>query len=471
MRVNAPRLVIAGTQSGVGKTTVTLGVMAALKAKGRRVQAFKVGPDFIDPGHHTAATGRASRNLDGWMLGVAVNREIFLRAAPGADISIIEGMMGLFDGSGPVGETGSTAEMAKQLRAPVLLVIDGSGMARSAAAMASGYARFDRNLRVAGVLFNRVNSEGHYRLLKDAVEAETDLAVVGYLRSDPELTIGDRYLGLVTAIERGSRELYARLGRAAAGTVDLDRIEALAGSAEDMEEALARLNMSPRARAGPPIRVGVAYDPAFCFYYPDNLELLEAEGAELVRFSPLNDQALPTIDLLYLGGGYPELYGERLAGNTAMRQAIRAFAEHGGTIYAECGGMMYLTQAIRDFDGRSHEMVGLFPAEAVMKRPGLTLGYRELRVTRPCVLGDAGLIARGHEFHYSSLVPTGPLEYACTLADAKGQARGQDGLIVGNTLALYTHLHFAGRSALAQALVASARAKAQGHVISRGGAE
>lgn len=466
-----PRLVIAGTQSGVGKTTVTLAVMAALKAKGRRVQAFKAGPDFIDPGHHTAATGRASRNLDGWMLGVAVNRERFLRAASDADISIIEGMMGLFDGSAAIGDVGSTAEVAKQLRAPVLLVVDGSGMARSAAAMASGYARFDRDLRVAGVLFNRVNSDSHYRLLKDAVEAETNLTVVGYLRSNPEVTIGDRHLGLVTAIEQGSRELYERLGRAAAETVDLDRIEALAGSAEDMEEAPPCPDVSRRARVGPTIRAGVAYDPAFCFYYPDNLELLEAEGTELVRFSPLNDQALPAVDLLYLGGGYPELYGERLAGNAAMRRAVRAFAERGGTIYAECGGMMYLTQAIRDFDGRAHEMVGLFPAEAVMKRPGLTLGYRELRIARPCVLGDAGLIARGHEFHYSSLVPTGPLEYACTLTDARGQARGQDGLIVGNTLALYTHLHFAGQPALAQALVASARTSGPRHALSQEGAE
>jgi cobyrinic acid a,c-diamide synthase len=455
--MNAPRLVIAGTQSGVGKTTVTVAVLAALKARGRRVQAFKVGPDFIDPGHHAAATGRPSRNLDGWMLDESVNQAIFQHAAAEADISIIEGVMGLFDGSSPTAERGSTAEMAKLLRAPVLLVLDGSGMARSAAAMALGYARFDRDLRVAGVLFNRVNSDGHYHLLKDAVEAETDLAVVGYLRSDPEMTIADRHLGLVTAIERESRDLYARLGRAAAETVDLDRIETLAGSAEDMEEASSCPNVSRRARAGSPIRVGVAYDPAFCFYYPDNLDLLEAEGAELVRFSPLNDQALPTLDLLYLGGGYPELYGERLARNATMRRAVRAFAERGGAIYAECGGMMYLTQAIRDFDGRSHEMVGLFPAEAVMKRPGLTLGYRELRVTRPCVLGDAGLTARGHEFHYSSLVPTGPLDYACTLTDAQGRARGQDGLTVGNTLALYTHLHFAGRPAPAQALIAAAR--------------
>lgn len=467
--MNAPRLVIAGTQSGVGKTTVTLAVMAALKAKGRRVQAFKAGPDFIDPGHHTAATGRASRNLDGWMLGVAVNRETFLRASPDADISIIEGMMGLFDGSAAVGEVGSTAEVAKQLRAPVLLVIDGSGMARSAAAMASGYARFDRDLRVAGVLFNRVNSDGHYHLLKDAVEAETDLAVVGYLRSDPAVTIGDRHLGLVTAIERGSRDLYERLGRAAAETVGLDRIEALAGSAEDMEEAPARPDVSPRARTGPPIRVGVAYDPAFCFYYADNLDALEAAGATLIRFSPLRDAVLPEVDLLYLGGGYPELHGATLAGNTAMRAAVRAFAERGGAIYAECGGMMYLTEAIRDFDGRAHEMVGLFPAEAVMRKPGLTLGYRELTIARPCILGDAGVTARGHEFHYSSLVPRGGLDRACRLTDARGEPKGDDGLVSRNTLALYTHLHFASQPALAQALMNAARGSRAASPTNRGG--
>ncbi len=463
-----PRLVIAGTHSGVGKTTVTLALLAALTTRGRRVQSFKAGPDFIDPGHHSAVTGRLARNLDSWMLGESVNRDIFARAAADADLSIIEGMMGLFDGSSPVDEKGSTAELAKQLSAPVLLVVDGSAMARSAAAMVSGYARFDSGLHVAGLVFNRVGSDRHYRLLKDAIEAETDVAVMGYLKPDPGLTVPGRHLGLVTAIEEGGAELYGRLGEAVTRTVDLDRIEALARSSGEL--AVAPIRSVPVDR-GSTIRVGVAYDPAFCFYYPDNLDLLEAAGAELVKFSPLNDQVLPELDLLYLGGGYPELHGERLAKNAAMREAIRSFADRGGAIYAECGGMMYLTQAIRDFNGRSHEMVGLFPAEAVMKRPGLTLGYRELQVARPCVLGDVGLIARGHEFHYSSLVPTGPLEYACTLIDAKGQARGQDGLIVGNTLALYTHLHFAGRPTLAQALVASARSRQQRRYFSQGGAE
>jgi cobyrinic acid a,c-diamide synthase len=461
-----PRLVIAGTHSGVGKTTVTLALLAALAARGRLVQPFKAGPDFIDPGHHSAATGRLSRNLDGWMLGEAVNRDIFTRAAADADISIVEGMMGLFDGSSPVNEIGSTAELAKQLDAPVLLVIDGSAMARSAAAMVSGYAKFDPALRVAGVLFNRVSSEGHYKLLKEAVEQETEVVAVGYLRPDPAVTISDRHLGLVTAMEQGTGECYGQLAKAALETVDLDRIEALARSCSELTAAAPQ---PVRRSHGRTVRIGVAQDLAFCFYYPDNLELLEAEGAYLVKFSPLNDQVLPDVDMLYLGGGYPELHGERLAGNVTMRTAIRQFAERGGTIYAECGGMMYLTQAIRDFAGTSHEMVGLFPAEAVMRKPGLTLGYRTVELSQGCILGEPGTTARGHEFHYSTLVPRGSLDYACALRDARGLSKGQDGLAAGNTVALYTHLHFASQPQIAKSLVSSVRRTSPRLSVSPGG--
>jgi cobyrinic acid a,c-diamide synthase len=461
-----PRLVIAGTQSGVGKTTVTLALLAALKARGLRVQAFKVGPDFIDPGHHTAVTGRPSRNLDGWMLGEAVNRDIFARAAAGMDLSIIEGMMGLFDGSSPVSEVGSTAELAKQLDAPVLLVIDGSAMARSAAAMLSGYVKFDPAVRVAGVLFNRVSSEGHYMLLKEAVEHETDVMVVGYLQPNPAVTIDDRHLGLVTAMEQGSGELYGRLAKAAVETVDLDRIVELAGSASEF------VSRAPRPKpdvSGRQVKVGVAFDQAFCFYYSDNLELLEGEGAELVKFSPMNDQVLPNVDMLYLGGGYPELHGERLASNVTMRTAIGQFAERGGPIYAECGGMMYLTRAILDFEGKSHEMVGLFAAEAVMSKASMTLGYRELHISQPCVLGEVGVTVRGHEFHYSLVEPTGQLQYACTLMDAQGKSKGWDGLVIGNTVGLYSHLHFASQPSIAASLIAAARLTALLSATSSGG--
>jgi cobyrinic acid a,c-diamide synthase len=453
--VKAPRLVIAGTHSNVGKTTVTLALLAAFTARGRVVQSFKAGPDFIDPGHHTAVTGRPSRNLDGWMLGKDVNRSIFARTAADADLCIIEGMMGLFDGSSPVSDMGSTAEIAKQLDAPVLLVIDGSAMARSAAAMVKGFTDFDPGVRVAGVLFNRVGSESHYRLLREAVEQQANVAVMGYVRPDKEATIPERHLGLVTAIEEGSSRLYHRLGQAAAETIDLDRLEVLARSAGALPVHAPASMATPYQ--GRSIRIGIARDPAFCFYYPDNLDLLEAQGAELIPFSPIEDRALPLVDMLYLGGGYPELHAGALAANLPMQQAVRAFAERGGTVFAECGGMMYLTKAIRDLNGRAHGMVGLFQAEAVMQNALFTLGYRTVELARSCVLGEAGMTARGHEFHYSTLVPTGELEYACRLSDARGESRGPDGLVMNRTVALYTHLHFAGCPDVAQSLVESAR--------------
>lgn len=448
-----PRLVIAGTHSGVGKTTVTLAILAALRERGRRVQPFKAGPDFIDPSHHRAATGRPSRNLDGWMLGAGCNRAILARAAADADLSIVEGMMGLFDSSSPITDSGSTAELAKQLAAPVILVIDGSAMARSAAAMVAGYARFDPAVRVAGVLFNRVGTDGHYQLLKAAVEQKTDVAVVGYVRPDPALTIPDRHLGLVMAMEQGNSQLYQSLARAAQETLDLDRIETLAQSCGMLQTAVS----SPVVKSvGRTVRIGVAQDQAFCFYYPDNLELLEAAGAELITFSPLHDGALPDVEMLYLGGGYPELHGEALTRNVGMRAAIKRFAERGGAIYAECGGLMYLTESIRDFDGRSHDMVGIFPAEAVMRRPGLTLGYRTVQWSGRCILGDVGVTVRGHEFHYSTLVARELLQYACALRDAEGLSKGQDGLMSGNVLALYTHLHFFSQPTIATSLVEAA---------------
>jgi len=389
------------------------------------------------------------------MLGQEASRDIFRHACAGAELALIEGMMGLFDGSSPVSDAGSTAELAKHLEAPVLLVIDGSAMARSAAAVVQGFSRFDPALNVAGVLFNRVNSDGHYRLLKEAVEQDTSTAVVGYLRTDQTAAIPDRHLGLITAIEREGGDLYARLGQAAAETVDLDLVEELACRAGEWPT----VSVQPARHRDSTIRIGLAHDQAFCFYYPENLELLQSAGGEIVRFSPISDQDLPNVDMVYMGGGYPELHAEALAKNRAMRQAIRAFSERGGTIYAECGGMMYLTEAIRDFDGRAHEMVGLFPAEAVMRKPGLTLGYRTVEVTRPSILGALGTVARGHEFHYSTLAVKGPLDYACLLRDARGEPKGPDGLVTRNTLGLYTHLHFRSRPEIAESLVNSARRK------------
>ena len=452
-----PRILIAGTHSGVGKTTVTLALLAAFRARGRQVQPFKVGPDFIDPGHHRLACGRESRNLDGWMLGAELNKETFHHASRDADLSIIEGMMGLFDGSSATVETGSAAEMAKQLKVPVILVIDGSAMARSAAAMVYGYAKFDPELRLAGVIFNRVKSEGHYHLLKDAVENETEVKVVGYLRPNSELSIPDRHLGLRTALEQGNTDLYVNLGQAASETIDLDAVAQIAQSSEALLGDVVAFPRNAPKRSDHTIKVGIAYDAAFCFYYPDNLELLQKEGAELVLFSPMSNPSLPDVDLLYLGGGYPELYAEALERNRGMRKTIGEFAAKGGPIYAECGGLMYLTKNLRDFEGRVYEMTGVFPVETVMDRASLTLGYREVTVTQACLLGAVGTTVRGHEFHYSSLGQRDKLTHVVNVTDAQDRDCGQDGLKHAKVVALYTHLHFSSQPAIAESLVQYAR--------------
>jgi cobyrinic acid a,c-diamide synthase len=391
------------------------------------------------------------------MFSPEMNQESFRQASKDADLSIIEGMMGLFDSCSPSTETGSAAQMAKQLKAPVLLVLDGSAMARSAAAMVNGYALFDRKLWVAGVIFNRVKSEGHYHLLKEAVEKETKVKVMGYLRPDSEFTIQDRHLGLKTALEQGLTELYDELGQAASETMDLDTIEQLASSSPPLSEVRVDFSGFAAQRTGEKVKVGIAYDPAFCFYYPDNLELLQKVGAELVLFSPMSNPSLPEVDLLYLGGGYPELYAEALERNVQMREMIRAFAERGGPIYAECGGLMYLTRRLQDVEGREYDMAGVLPAKIVFTPRTMTLGYREVTVTQACLLGEVGTKVRGHEFHYSSLVPQGELTYVGTVKDAQGRECGQDGLTQANVMALYAHLHFLTQPAIARNLVQMAR--------------
>lgn len=462
--MNCPRLIIAGTHSGVGKTTVSLALMAALAAKGRRVQPFKVGPDFLDPTHHRVATGFYSYNLDGWMVDDERNQEMFRHAACEADISIVEGMMGLFDGASPVDDFGSTAHMAKLLKAPVVLVVDGSAMARSVAALVHGYVSFDSSLWVAGVVLNNIRSEGHFLLLKKALEAYTSVKVLGFLKPDAALRIEDRHLGLKVAFEDQSPDVYVRLGQAISETVNLEEVEALAGMAETLPVNPACSSPGSTRRVGsrtPAIRIGVAYDSAFCFYYQENFRALEEQGAQLVFFSPLSDAVLPPVDLLYLGGGYPELHSEELSKNYAMRQAIKEFAVGGGVVYAECGGLMYVMESIEDFDGARFSMAGLFPFVAKMDRDSMRIGYRNVEIITPCILGHQGITARGHEFHYSKLVPVdsaAEATYACTISDVGRTRSGPDGLMYKNSLALYTHLYFRSQPLLVEALIASAAA-------------
>ncbi len=448
-----PRVVVAGTASGVGKTTVTVGICRALRARGLRVAIFKCGPDYLDPTYHRRAAAAPSHNLDGWMMGPQAVRATFERASRGADIALIEGMMGLFDGASPTGDEGSTAEIAKWLDAPVILVADAGGVARSVAALVSGFARFDPALRVAGVVCNRVGGRGHLDLLR---LAQTAPPIVGGLVVEPALAFPERHLGLLTAHEGAVAEsLFAAWGARAAEWIDLDAVLRIAREAPPPRSLSSSPSPSPVR-----CRIALALDDAFHFYYDDNLHRLESLGAALIPFSPIADDRLPDADGLYLGGGYPELHAEPLAANAAMRNAVGAFARSGRPIYAECGGLMYLTRAIRTRDGQAHPMVGLIPCEAVMSERLEALGYVEVALEADTPIGAAGTRFRGHQFRYSRLTePDGGVALAYSVRRPGADASFQEGYRVGeNVLASYVHAHWASNPRVAEAFVASCAA-------------
>lgn len=467
-----PRLVIAGTSSGVGKTTIVVGLMAALRRRGLKVQPFKVGPDYIDPSHHAAATGTPSRNLDSWMVPKDDLVDLFSRACGGADLAVIEGVMGLFDGVGGRDETGSTAEIAKLLDAPVVLVMDVRRMARSAAAMAWGYSRFDPDLRVAGFIINKVGGEKHFGMVRDAIEGSGTGRVFGYLPRDPGLDLPERHLGLIPAPEQPISEGYfAKLAELIEAHVDVDALLAAASeraggdgsrSPEPRPQNIARSSvLSPRSSRLFPSRpvprhsvIAVARDEAFNFYYQDNLDLLEAHGADLVYFSPLRDSAIPPdAGALYLGGGFPEVHAAILARNVSMIESIRRAAREGLAVYGECGGLMYLSEGIVGEEGSRYPMVGVVPGWCSMERKRLHLGYVEVQSAIDTPLGPAGFIARGHEFHYSLWDGLDSSRGAYQVLSDGGRA---EGFARGNVLATFVHIHFAANPALAPAFVAAA---------------
>ncbi len=456
------RLIIAGTHSGVGKTTVALGLMSALRRRGLTVQPFKVGPDFIDPGHHTSVCGRVCRNLDTWILPETTVRDYFLRATTGTDIAVIEGVMGLFDGRGPDDARGSTADVARLLGCPVILVVDASAVAGSIAAVVKGFSEFSPGVRVVGVICNRVAGQRHYDYLEPAIRRFTAVIPLGWLPRCPDWEIPERHLGLTTADEMGAESTrWESLGKELEKTVDLEKVLELALCETAKGRDGERAKEEPIAAASPirPVsvspfrrRVAVAKDAAFCFYYPENLELLEEAGGEMVLFSPLKDIALPQgTDLLYLGGGYPELHARKLGENELMRRGIQQFHREGGTIYAECGGLMYACRELVDVSGNVFPMLDLLPARTVMQSRLAKLGYVTLRTSRSTPLGPSGTEARGHEFHYSRLEALGSLTYAADLEHAN--ERSADGLLSGNLLAGYSHLHFGSNPRIATALV------------------
>lgn len=421
------RIVIAGTSSGAGKTTIATGIMAALS----NVAAFKVGPDFIDPSYHALATGRPGRNLDAFLSSPELIAPLVRHGSRGADLAVIEGVMGLYDGASGRGELASTAHVAKLLQAPVVLVVNCEAMARSVAAIVHGYRTFDPDVNVAGVILNRVGSEFHADILREALP---DIPVLGALHRDAALEVPERHLGLVPVAEREprARAVIERLGATVREYCDLDAIVALANAAPDLPGAAWAPKEEP-AR----VRVAIARGAAFSFHYQENLELLEGAGAELAEFDPLRDEALPPADALVLAGGFPEVFGEELSANAALRDDIARFE---GPILAECGGLLYLA---RELDGR--EMCGVLPVEARMS-DRLTLGYREATALADHPVWPAGTVTRGHEFHYSKVSAAG---------NAWEHQRGREGHVAGNVHASYLHTHWAATPEVADRLVAA----------------
>ena len=441
------RIVIAGTSSGAGKTSVTCGVIGALRRRGLRIQGFKVGPDYIDPSYHALASGRPGRNLDAFLSGPELIAPLARHGIAGADLAIVEGVMGLFDGASGRGELASTGHVAKLLGAPVVLVIDAASMAHSAAAILHGYRTFDPDIDVAGVIFNKVGSDHHELLLREAV-APMGVTVLGALRRDDRVRAPERHLGLVPALERERRTgaSLAALADAAERHVDLDGLVALANAAPPLQGA----TWTPEApNPSPGARIALAHGPAFCFHYEENLELLEAAGAELARFDPLTDETLPAgCGALMLAGGFPEVFAGALEANAALRTEVAAFAASGRPVLAECGGLLFLC---RSLDGRP--MCGVLPAEARMT-DRLSLGYREATAATATPWIDAGEPTRGHEFHYSAVSPAHGEQGAWELT-GRGQTR-TEGFVAGAVQASYLHVHWAAFPDVPRRLVAAA---------------
>lgn len=434
--------ILAGTGSGCGKTTVTLGLLRLLQQRGLRVQPYKVGPDYLDTGWHSALCGVASRNLDGFMLPPSTLNALFGEQMQQADIAVIEGVMGLYDGYGTDPNYCSSAAMAKQLGCPVILLVDGKAVSTSIAATVMGFQHFDPSLNIAGVIVNRVNSDSHFQLLKNAIERYCDLPVLGYVPRAEGVSLPERHLGLVTAREslidaQPWQDFTATLER----TLDVDRLLELS-----VLNTLPPGEWPPMPASGEGLTLAVADDEAFSFYYPDNLALLERAGVTLVRFSPLHDAVLPDCQMIWLGGGYPELHALALAANAPMLAQLRTAHERGVAIYAECGGLMYLGTTLEDAQGEVYAMANILPGDSKMGKRLTRFGYCEAQAEQQTLLAAPGEVLRGHEFHYSDFTARLPAAMACRKTrDGVVLQRWQGGWQLGNTFASYLHVHFAQR--------------------------
>jgi cobyrinic acid a,c-diamide synthase len=450
-------LLVSGAASGVGKTTVSLAIMAGLRRRGLAVQPFKCGPDFLDTGHHTRICGRKARNLDTWMLSEEANRCVLQNAAGGADVLVAEGMMGLFDGKSGNTETGSTAEIAKLLKVPVVLVVDAAKTARSIAAVVLGFEMFDPELRLAGVILNRVATERHYEMLRVAIETSCKTRILGWLPRDPAIAIPERHLGLQGAAEAAVEDDAAidTLAALAEKYFDLDSLFNLQCGLDLAEMGHSRIENSPLSER---VRIGVPSDHAFSFYYEDNLDLLREQGAEIVQFSPLHDRSLPAdLDALYLGGGYPELHAERLSINRQIIEDVRAFAASGRPIYAECGGMIYLSESLQTTDGVTYAMAGVLPLTIQMTGKLVRFGYVTVEFAEDCLLGVKGTTVRGHSFHYSSIISRGDIATSYRVQYSMSGKEELEGFQQGNVLASYVHLHLRANPKIAKDFVTAIR--------------
>lgn len=448
--------ILAGTGSGCGKTTVTLGLLSLLKRRGMRVQPCKVGPDYLDTGWHTAVCGSASRNLDSFMLPEPVLNALFCEHMQQADVAVIEGVMGLYDGYGTDPNYCSTAAMAKQLGCPVILLVDGKAVSTSIAATVMGFQHFDPDLNIAGVIVNRVNSETHYQLLKTAIERYCSLPVLGYVPGVEGVALPERHLGLITARESVvNQQPWQDFADTLERTLDID---ALLSLSQLTALPAGEWPALPDPQAGKGLTVAIADDEAFNFYYPDNIKLLERTGVTMTRFSPLHDSTLPECQMIWLGGGYPELHAAALAANTPMLAQMRAAYQRGVAIYAECGGLMYLGSTLEDASGEIHRMVDVIPGHSKMGKRLTRFGYCEAQAREQTLLAAAGEVLRGHEFHYSDFLPENPAVMACRkVRDGKTLQEWSGGWQVGNTFASYLHVHFAQRPAMLNHWLAAGR--------------
>ncbi len=432
--------VVSGTHSSVGKSSAAFGLMRLLKRKGQAVIPFKAGPDYIDPGHHERACGTPSYNLDSFMCPAKYIRDLFADRMCGGGVAVVEGMMGLFDGAHPKKDQGSTAEIAKILDLPVLLVFDGQATARSAAALVDGFLNFDPDLRFLGVVANRVNSEGHASILKNAIEHYTKVKFLGYLPQNPELALPSRHLGLHQGFEQQDA-LYDRWADHIERHVNVKKLlQSLPKRAAETAETHPASRWKGKKRPRP-FTAAVAKDAAFQFVYADTLDLIRHAGGSVRTFSPLKDGALPEgCDWVYLPGGYPELHAEALCANKPLIRQLRRFAADGGVVVAECGGLMYLGKSLTTGDGKRHPMAGLFDFSTTMQNKGLTLGYRKLKFA-PNGTGGKPLVLKGHEFHFSGMQDNREPPIMIHSQNA-GKTPVVDGFRRGNCFALYSHLYW-----------------------------